>query len=656
MKLLHLSCAVALILSSASGYAANQNHASISDVVVVTATTNETTLDKAPASVTVITNEELNKLPATNITTALESVAGVHISRSTGSEPKIVVRGMHNQNSSNGNYTLLLVNGRRVSSSETVIRGAGFDLSSIPMSAIDHIEVVRGPMSSIYGSEALGGVVNVILKTPTEETHIAGSLSYSMPDDHAASSVSPTSDGKLTNGKGFASGSIIDNQLLYTLSVDVSDQEGWYPNNAGDNFTPQAKQKRTGMNAGLTWLTSDQDTVTLDVGYLDDDRTEIDSSDTDYNSFYESKKLTTNLGHQRDWSWGESKVNYFYERSKVHENNSHPMVAEADLVQNNHTVDGKVAFSPAEQHMLTTGVAVSYTSVENERDYTGDRSVTESAVFAQDEYALLDDLTLTLSGRFTHNNQFGSNFSPRVYAVYQATSNLTFKGGYGEGFKAPTIFQSSDDFSLISCGGSCYLIGNPDLKAQTSKSYEFSAMYQQPSWYAQATGFFNQVDDMIDRDLDNRIGNAADGNYLIHYVNVDEVETQGVELELEFDISDDLYVTSNATFTQSENQSNHQDIAYTPKWLANATLNWLPTQEVSLFTSINYTGTQKDSDDNKLDDYQIINFGGRYQISNELALKMGITNLFDERLDDSDQDYEDTEIGRTYYVTLDFEI
>lgn len=123
-----------------------------------------------------ITREEIDKLPATDISTALESVAGVHVARTTGAEPRIIIRGLQNQNSANGNYTLFLINGRRISSSETVIRGASFDLSSIPMSAIERIEVVRGPMSSLYGSEAIGGVVNVILKHASTETHVSGSL------------------------------------------------------------------------------------------------------------------------------------------------------------------------------------------------------------------------------------------------------------------------------------------------------------------------------------------------------------------------------------------------------------------------------------------------------------------------------------------------
>ena len=661
MKRLKISYAVAVALVSQSAFSAEEvtdtdQNANVSDIMVVTATTNEVSLQEAPASVSVISNEELNKLPATDITTALESVPGVYISKSTGSEPKIVIRGLHNSNSSNGNYTLLLVNGRRVNSSETVIRGAGFDLSSIPMSAIDHVEVVRGPMSSIYGSEALGGVVNVILKQPTEETRIAGTLTYSKPGEYHASSVAPDADGELKSAKGFMSGSMIPETLLYTASVDLSKKDGWYPDDAGSNFSPQASQKRTGFNTRLTWLATDRDKLFLDLGYLNDTRRELDSSDSAYDSDYQSKKFTTNLTHQRQWDWGATDLSYFYERAKVHEDNSHPLVDEADMIQSNHTLNGQSVFKLAQTNTLTSGFEVAYTKIDNQRDYTDDRSVTQNALYLQDEFPIAEKLKLTLSGRYTHHNQFGSNFSPRAYAVYDPTTHITVKGGYGEGFKAPTIFQSSTDFSLISCGGSCYLIGNPDLKPQTSKTYELSTMYHRDTWYVQFTGFFNKIKDMIDRDLDNQVGTADDGNYLIHYVNIDRVETKGIEYEGEFDITEGIYLTTSATYTRAIDQSDKSDIAYTPRWLANVTVNWSATDALTLFTGINYTGKQKDDSDNTLDPYSVMNVGVRYQLNDEWAIKSGVTNLWDKRLDHTDQDYEETIAGRTYYVMVDFDL
>ncbi|MEI8632247.1 hypothetical protein P4S72_09815 [Vibrio sp. PP-XX7] len=180
------------------------------------------------------------------------------------------------------------------------------------MSAIDHIEVIRGPMSSIYGSEALGGVVNIILKQPTEDTRIAGSLTYSLPGENHASAVSPDADGELKQAKGFMSGSLIPETLLYTTSLDLSDRDGWYPDDAGSNFSPQAAQKRTGFNTSLTWLASDQDKVLLDLGYSDDKRREIDASNNSFDNHYDSKKFTSSLSHQHQWDWGATEISVIF--------------------------------------------------------------------------------------------------------------------------------------------------------------------------------------------------------------------------------------------------------------------------------------------------------------------------------------------------------
>lgn len=344
--------------------------------MVVTASQYETAIKNAPASISVITREEIDKLPATDISTALESVAGVHVARTTGAEPRIIIRGLQNQNSANGNYTLFLINGRRISSSETVIRGASFDLSSIPMSAIERIEVVRGPMSSLYGSEAIGGVVNVILKQASTETHVSGSLTYSMPEDNKANALLSDADGELKSGNVFVSGSIIPDVLTYTTTVDISERNAWFPEDAGASFSPQTEQKRNVFRGSLNWYATDQDEIYLDLSYSKDDRVE-NSYFSNFNrlatSYYEGGKLTGTLGHVRSWDWGESDASYFYETAEVDENNFHPMVDAAVLSQDNHTVDAKFVVDQFESQILSLGAQVSYTSVENERDYSSSR-------------------------------------------------------------------------------------------------------------------------------------------------------------------------------------------------------------------------------------------------------------------------------------------
>ncbi|WP_295893513.1 TonB-dependent receptor [uncultured Vibrio sp.] len=625
------------------------------ETMVITANQYETAIKNAPASISVITSEEIDKFPATDISAALESVAGVHVAKTTGTEPRIIIRGLQNQNSSNGNYTLFLINGRRISSSETVIRGASFDLSSIPMSAIEQIEVVRGPMSSLYGSEAIGGVVNVILKKASTETHVSGSLTYSTPNDNKANALLPGASGELKAGNAFVSGSIIPDVLTYTTTLDASDRNAWFPENAGENFSPQSEQKRNVFRGSLNWFATERDDIYLDVSYSQDDRVE-NSYFSNFNriatSYYDGKKLTSTLGHVRSWDWGESDTSYFYETAEVYENNFHPMVDEAELSQDNHTVDAKFVVDQFESQILSLGGQISYTSVENQRDYSSSRSVTQSAVYVQDEYFVTDDFATTFSGRLTHNDQFGNDFSPRVYFVYNGIDSVTFKGGYGEGFKSPTIFQSSEDFSLVSCGGRCSLVGNPDLKPQTSKSYELSAMYSGVDGYIQVTGFFNDVKNLIDRDLDPFFSGSST---VIRYENVDKVETKGVELEGNYDFSASWSFTANATYTDAINKVDNEEIAYTPEWLANANINWLATHDLAFFTGLNYTGQQKDGSDDELDPYTIISLGGSYAFNDNFKFRAGVTNLTDERLDHSTQSYEATEVGRTYYAKVDFD-
>ncbi|WP_070963616.1 TonB-dependent receptor domain-containing protein [Vibrio sonorensis] len=651
MKLNLLSLAVVTACSaslSLTAYA--EEDYSYMKTTVVTANQYETSIKEAPASISVVTSEEIEKLPATDVTTALESVPGVHIAKSSGSEPRIIIRGLQNQNSSNGNYTLFLINGRRVSSSEAVVRGATFDLSSIPMSAVKQIEVVRGPMSSLYGSEAIGGVVNVILKEPTNDTHVAGSVSYTIPQDNSPSSVISDADGDLKTGNIYISGSIIPDVLLYNFTADISDRSAWYPDNAGTHFSPLTKQQRQAFRAGFNWLASDQDEFYLDLSFANDDRTEYPTfSGKTFVSEYQSQKFTSTLGYLRDWDWGESDVSYFYETTNIDEDNFRTGINDAK--QNNHTLDGKFVLSQLESQVISLGGQISYTNIENDRDYSDTRSVTQSALYLQDEIGLSDDLTASLSGRLTHNNQFGNDFSPRVYMVYNGLDNFTFKGGYGEGFKAPTIFQSSKDFSLPSCGGRCTLIGNPDLKAQSSKTYELSAMYYASRGYVQATWFFNDVKDLIDRDLDP----FFNGGKIIQYENVDRVETKGIELESELDITKSWLLSMNATYTNSNNKETNKAIPLTPEWLANANLNWLASEELSLFASVNYTGKQEDGKDNNLDPYSIVSLGGSYQFNDNFIVRTGVTNLTDKRLDQSTFDYQATEIGRSFYLKFDFE-
>ncbi|WP_087018455.1 TonB-dependent receptor plug domain-containing protein [Thaumasiovibrio subtropicus] len=648
MKLLKLSCAVAAALVSQTGFASEAG--GDNEVVVVTATSYEQTLREAPASISVIDSAEINRVPASDITEALKGVAGIQIDKTWGDEPSIKIRGL------DSDFTLLLINGRRINSREAIVRGA-FDMSSIPMSAIERVEVVRGPMSALYGSEALGGVVNIILKQPTNDIHAAGRVGFSSP---------ATGGGDLNQVGGYVGGALIEDKLLFSANVDYTDRDIWaITENDPTSSNTLEGQERLGFMGDLTWLATDNDTFIVDFSHMEDDRVSPRSNnDPDEHSYYESKRLRAGLAYNRVWSWGDTYVNYYYEDAEIMEDNSHPALTVANGKQNNQNFDARAVFGFGSNHWLTVGLDYGTTELKHDRDYKEKADNSQVAVYIQDEIQITDPFKLVLSGRYTDHSEFGSNFSPRVYGVYNASEKLTIKGGVGSGFKAPAMWRSSDQFVLISCGGRCWLVGNPDLKPETSVSYELSAHYAEDNWSLQVGGFLNDVEDMIYRDTANRYGSGPGGLPYIKHINLNEVRTQGIEIDGRYDPSDVFSFSANLTITDSEDKTTGNELENTPRYISNLAFNWYPTQDLQFYTRVNIIGPQKDwarkqpdgtYTQNELSAYETVDVGGSVYIHPNIQFKAGITNIGDTRLERETVETGQVEQGRIYYASLDFE-
>ncbi|MEE2364748.1 TonB-dependent receptor [Klebsiella pneumoniae] len=169
------------------------------ETLVVTASATEQNVKDAPASISVITQQDLQRKPVQNLKDVLRDVPGVQLTNEGDNRKGVSIRGL------SSSYTLILVDGKRVNSRNAVFRHNDFDLNWIPVDAIERIEVVRGPMSSLYGSDALGGVVNIITKKIGQKW--TGTLS-------ADTTIQEHRDrGDTWNGQFFTSGPLIDGVL-----------------------------------------------------------------------------------------------------------------------------------------------------------------------------------------------------------------------------------------------------------------------------------------------------------------------------------------------------------------------------------------------------------------------------------------------------------
>jgi outer membrane receptor for ferrienterochelin and colicins len=182
------------------------------DQMVVSATRTEEEARTAPASVTVVDGEDLKAYPVSDLTEAIRDIPGISLTAGSQGRRQISIRGM------DPSFTLILVDGKRVNSTESVFRHNDFDIGAIPVAAIDRIEVVRGGMSALYGSEAMGGVVNIITRPAAR--HWTGSidLGVDMPTEGDRGTEARTSF--------FLSGPLVEEKLAVTVT-GAFDRAGW---------------------------------------------------------------------------------------------------------------------------------------------------------------------------------------------------------------------------------------------------------------------------------------------------------------------------------------------------------------------------------------------------------------------------------------------
>ncbi|MDX2350961.1 TonB-dependent receptor domain-containing protein [Stutzerimonas xanthomarina] len=616
---------------------------------VITATQTSHSELSAPASVSVVTREELEQRPVYNLADAVKYLPGVHLNpSSTYGRQEIKLRGM------DSDYTLLLVNGRRINSRDALSSNYAndFDLSSIPMAAIERIEVIRGPMSSLYGADALGGVVNVILRQPTEETKAGIAYTYEHPTEGES--------GDSHKASGYVSGSLIENKLLGNLILETTDQAAWLSEQTVNPNTDAAEQRQaTSAYGSLSWLLDERQTVDLDITHRKDDR------EAEWNNFgavvqniQEMERWSFGLGHTGNWDGFNTRVRYYYENVELMDDSqimTNLRGMKGDIEQKNHTVDAQVTAFLG-NHLLTLGSELRRTELAHNQNLGSETEVDQKAVYLQDEFSI-GDLDITLGGRLDDHDSFGSEFSPRAYGVYNLTDNWVIKGGAGRSFKAPSIYQSDETYGVLACRGMCTLVGNPNLKPETATSYEIGTLYQNERVEAGIMLFNNDIDDMIITDT-WRVGYRP---AVMTYSNVSKARVQGYELQGRYNLSDTMGLRANYTYSDAEDRDTDEQLRNSPQHVANIGFDWQAMPDVGLNLDYQYTGSQllyvsAAQPNVESGAFHQLNLGARYQATRELSLKAGMNNLTNEKRDDVAQSVDNILMGRTVFVGFSYDI
>ncbi|HKM26935.1 MAG TPA: TonB-dependent receptor [Thiopseudomonas sp.] len=672
-----LACSV---LSCSVAFAA-QSPAQLGSTVV-SASGFEQKITDAPASISVVSNADLQKKRYSNLAQALDDVEGIDIKQGTGKTGglNISMRGMPSD------YTLILIDGRRQNPAGNVTPN-GFNETSTsfmpPMSAIERIEVIRGPMSTLYGSDAMGGVINIITKKVGTEWTGSVTADYTYQEERDFGDTGGTSfytSGPLVDGLlGLnVRGSFFDRKesnLKYGSGIDVS-KRGPSPVEAQNfnfgarlNLTPhddhdfaldfeKGRQRYNNDECQLGTLDGQNEDCNgpsnKALGYTDEQKFERTQYALTHTGSFELGTLDSAVTYNTTETLGRTIPGNNIGQAP---NASFPSIIAGDnrtLKSKDLILDTKFVAPITDNNMTTIGAQ--YIDSKLEDGIATDTFKQESAaIFAENEWHIIDDLALTLGGRYDRHQAFGGHFSPRAYLVWNTTDNWTLKGGVSKGYKTPDLNDLHNGVNGATKQGQTITIGNPNLKPEKSTSTELAAYFDNLDGFnANATLFHNKFKDKISQS-ENSISCPYNGGLCSQYINVNDAVTKGVELAAQWYFIDNWSIKGNYTYTDSEQKSGKDkgaQLTNTPRHLANASLNWEANDKLNLWLNTEYRGKRsrftskyanlsdggKYSTDQSIYNtlgsetkaYTLFHLGGSYQATDALAFNATIYNLLNK--------------------------
>ncbi len=630
------------------------------DTMVITASGYEQKLTNAPASISVINQQELQTKNYSDLGEALSGLEGVDVRGGTGKTGglDISIRGMP------GNYTLILIDGIRQNASSDATPN-GFDTLNTammpPLSAIDHIEVIRGPMSTLYGSDAMGGVINIITKKNTNSWHGGINLSHSV-QEHSKWGDSSTAG-------VYTSGALIPNTLDLALRGNFSHRQGSsitsLSESGNDTRVPYpTKSDNYTVGGRLDYHLTDNSTVWIDG---ETSRQQYDNRKGQlgpvgirgggYRDELQYQRNKAVIGQDSDLSFGrlssslsyavtENKGRVLTPRSLTPANRN--LSGKDRELKNTNTLFNTTLVAPVgADHLLTIGGEywdarlkdgiVMANSGETFSQHTW-------SLFSEDDWQIIDPLSLTWGARYEKHNSFGGHVSPRAYLVWNMLDDWTLKGGVSTGYKTPSLGQLHNGVSGIAGNGLVNTVGNPDLKPETSVNYETGLYYEnENNVKANITGFISNFRNAIESET------IDDSTY--SYRNVGKAINQGIEVATSFPVFiPELTMNLNYTYTESKQRGGDNPgapLTNTARHMANAKVSWQMSEQLSSWIAAEYHGktprytsnvenlspVEKEVYDDRgayLKAWTVVNMGASYHLTPQLTVNGTVNNLLDK--------------------------
>ncbi len=464
------------------------------ETVVVTGTRTPKLLKDVPITTRVITADDIRKTDATHIGDLLQAeLPGIEFSYSMDQQVSLNMQGF------GGNAILFLVDGERLAG-ETL---DNIDYTRLNLDNVERVEIVKGAASSLYGSNAVGGVVNIISKEPSEPWTLNLNGRYGSHNDQRYGGTVSFKAGDFRNS--------INVQHTSTDPIDV----GATGKDGEENSFSKVYGNRTWNFKERLVYTSNNLKLTGRLGYFFRERDKSASSKDRYRDFSGGLKGNYSFG-----SGNGLELSYSFDQYDKSDYDAAQNLDMRDYTNVQHTVRALYNHSFNKSNTLTVGgdfmrdylMSYQFTDNGNYEQYTAD-------AFAQYDWSPLKGFNILASLRYDYFSEAkAQNLSPKVNFMYQI-GNCSLRASYAGGFRAPTLKEMYMDFNMANI---FMIYGNPDLKPERSQNFSLSAEYMKSRYNLTLTGYFNIVDNRI-----NTAWNQALNGMV--YTNMKKMNISGID-------------------------------------------------------------------------------------------------------------------------------
>ncbi len=624
----YASLALAILTTSSFS---NEETKKLDDLIISTSKSNQNITDLSN-TVTIITAEDIEKLNAVDIKDVLLKSAGM-VEIGGGRSPGrtyVSTRGTRQSD------TLFLVDGKRGNPTADYIEYSDFEYNTVPLSSIERIEIIKGAKSSIYGSDAMGGVVNIITKKDSRA--IYGAI------DVRAGASSASNGGDVQNYSANIGGNI-SNKLFMFLDVQKTNRDA-----TGDNTGTFIE----GLDSisGITKLRYDiDDTQNIYASYLkgEDKREDYKGPQT-----YKIKRDIYTIGYEKSFEKVALSLDYTNAKTDTDANTS-AFKGEHNLSTDTLEAEAKISAIPYNYVIVGTGT----TKDKYERndkttgiDATFDRRANK--YYIQDEIEI-KDFIFTLGTILDDNEKYGTEWSPNAGVVYKIDDKQRLKLNYSEGFKAPNLKEGDSGYVFNATPVpimNVIIEGNDDLKPETSKSYELAYEFYGEDTTFKASVFRTDLKDMISEKqlsftppgvIPGFPPTIKPGVYKYRYSNIDRANIKGFETDFKYDFNENHTFNANYTYIKTKDEETDEELEFRPKNTINIGLSSNFGWGISSYLSANYIGEQYYTDSNnnkqKASGYALFNAQVAKKITKDLTARIGINNIGDKKFDDNGYPY-----------------